>query len=235
MLSGRIQVPKLSAPLAVPLSEFLHCNVFTGIRETGIPHVIPENRSPSPRLAVSCLGETGHCLLPRCLWVWLVWKCRSHAWETDANVCLCSLPLSHEHSFHGRDPSGCKAVAKARRLEGVLSRERWACSQLGALEQATGLCLYHPPRAGNGDTGHSAGASLYEVAIKPGCIGGLGQGCSGARLLGSTASVIGFWALKGIAWELVTAYRLMFPTSSNVYCIVQLSVFFPLLRELLAF
>lgn len=49
-----------------------------------------------------------------------VWKRRSNFWETEVNICLCSLAISHKNSFCGRDLSG-QTVAKARHeLPGAL-------------------------------------------------------------------------------------------------------------------
>lgn len=42
-----------------------------------------------------------------------VWKWRSNFWETEVNICLCFLAISHKNSFCGRDLSG-QTVAKAR-------------------------------------------------------------------------------------------------------------------------
>lgn len=40
-------------------------------------------------------------------------KWRNNSWETEVNICLCSLAISHKNSFCGRVLSG-QTVAKAR-------------------------------------------------------------------------------------------------------------------------
>lgn len=42
-----------------------------------------------------------------------VWKWRSNSWETEVNICLCSLAISHKNSFCGRTLSD-QTVANAR-------------------------------------------------------------------------------------------------------------------------
>lgn len=81
----------------------------------------PETRQGMQALSTGCLLRDGNRPL-LAAWVLVglarVWRWRSHSWETDANVCLCSLALSHENSFRGSDVSGCKTVAKDRQLAG---------------------------------------------------------------------------------------------------------------------